>query len=250
MEVIYHCDDALRGWGYRPLYDIDGDRLWREAQARDDPGYRGVAVRFGECIYRRLVGSMLHEVLHASFGDTTQPNYGIRFGLPYGVPNEVPDSEVDLYLAPFNFCEARAFVGVSILAGCVFGLDWPVLNAREFATLCFPGGNAIVPPVRGYRAVPHVDPVHHRERYLRLARALEEKAQAWFDDPGQMAGLVARIDEAAAMGRASRPAKFAPPSEIARIEPMPWSRNDACPCLSGRKVKKCCGDAAELHAAR
>ena len=110
VEAIYHCDDALRAWGYTPLYELHGDRLWREAQQKNDPAYRGVAVRFGECIYRRLVGSMLHEVLHALQGDTTRANYGIPFGMPYGVPVDVPEADEEAYLAPHNFAEATAFV--------------------------------------------------------------------------------------------------------------------------------------------
>jgi hypothetical protein len=246
--AIYHCDDALRGWGYEPIYDIDGDRLWREAQARCDESYRGVAVRFGECIFRRLVGSMLHEVLHAAFGDPSKANYGIPFGLPYGVPEHVPARDEEAYLAPHNFCEARAFVGVWVLAEHRFEIDWRVLNARDYATLCFLGGNALVPPVRGFRAVAHIDPVHHEDRFMRRARALEDEALAWFT-PENVASLVTKIDEAATRGRAARPFKYPSPKEIARLRPTAWSRNDACPCGSGRKIKKCCGDAALSRAA-
>jgi hypothetical protein len=242
VEVVYHCDDALRGWGYEPLYDVDGDRLWREAQARNDPEYRGIAVRFGECIYRRLVGSMLHEVLHAVLGDPSKANYGIPFGLPYGVPEHVSDRDAEAYLTPFNFCEARAFVGVWILAEHL-GIDWHVLNARDYATLCFPGGNALVPPVRGFRPVAHVDPVHHADRYMRRARVLEEEARAWFT-PGNVSQVLATIDEAAARGRSTRGRSYPSPGAVARITPQPWSRNDPCPCGSGLKVKRCCGERA------
>ena len=85
-----HLDDALRGWDYKPIYDVHGDLLFRQAKERGDESYRGVAVRFGECIYRRLVGSLVHECLHAVFGDVTKANYGVLFGLPYGVPIAVP----------------------------------------------------------------------------------------------------------------------------------------------------------------
>ena len=90
-------------------------------------------MRFGECIYRRLLGSMLHELIHASVGDVTKANYGIPFGLPYGVPESVAPSEEDAYLAPFNFCEARAFVGVWILGRAMFGIDWycPKISAMR-----------------------------------------------------------------------------------------------------------------------
>jgi hypothetical protein len=243
VEIVYHCDDALRGWGYVPVYDIDGDRLWRAAQARNDPGYRGIAVRFGECIYRRLVGAMLHEVLHAVFGDPSRPNHGIPFGLPYAVPESVPERDEESYLAPFNFAEARAFAGVWVLAERVFELDWRVLNARDFATMCFPGGNALVPPPRGFRAVAHVDPEHHPERYLRRVRAVEEEALAWFT-PAHLDEIVRTIEVAAAAGRSTRPRGYPSPADVARVSPRAWGRNDPCPCASGRKVKACCRDGA------
>ena len=243
VECIYFCDDALRGWGYEPIYDIDGARLWREAQRKNDPSYRGVAVRFGECIYRRLVGSLLHEVLHACFGDPSLPNYGIPFGLPYAVPLDVADHNAAEYLAPFNFCEARAFAGVWVLAERRFGIDWRVLNARDYPTLCFPGGNALVPPVPGYRPIAHIDPVHHEERYRTRAAELEQRALAWFTDDA-VADVVRRCEEAAARGRATRPTRYLAPEAVARIAPVARTRNDPCPCGSGKKVKKCCDERA------
>ncbi|HSN98264.1 MAG TPA: hypothetical protein VLS89_08195, partial [Candidatus Nanopelagicales bacterium] len=116
IESIYHCDDALRGWGYQPLYDLHAWLLFQQAQRANNPSDRRIAVRNGECIYRRLVGGILHETLHATFGDVTQANYGIGFGLPYCVPAELPVAEEERYLAPFNFAEARTFVGVWIVA--------------------------------------------------------------------------------------------------------------------------------------
>ncbi len=81
-----------------------------------------------------------------------------------------------------------------ILAERLYGVDWPVLNAREFATLCVPGGNALVAPVSGFRAVPHIDPVHHAARCLARARALEEQARAWFT-PEHLAEVAAQGQE-------------------------------------------------------
>jgi hypothetical protein len=240
VECIYHLDDALRGWGYVPLYDVDGDRLWREAQHRGDPAYRGVAVRFGACIYRRLVGAMLHEVLHASFGDVSKANYGIPFGLPYGVPEHVPDGEEEEYLAPHNFAEARAFVGVWILASERFGIDWPALNARAWGTYGFTGGNALVSVPRGYRAVAHFDAEHHHGLYIARARALEREAIAWYATGEHLDEVLAGIDAAAARGRATRAAPYPASTMIARQSPAKLGRNDRCPCGSGRKVKVCC----------
>jgi|GEM_PF-1217310 len=242
IEAIVHLDDALRGWGYTPIYDIHGDLLWKEAQQRGDPAYRGVAVRFGECIYRRLLGAMLHEALHASFGDTSRANYGVPFGLPYGVPEEIPERDEESYLAPFNVAEARAFVGVGIVGPARFGIDWPALNARDWGTYCFTGGNALVQVPRGYRAVAHLDAEHHHARYIARARALEQEARDWFADGDHLARVAAGIDEAASRGRATRPRPYPPAATLAAVRPEKIGRNDPCPCASGKKVKACCGE--------
>lgn len=240
IECIYHCDDALRGWGYEPLFDLHAPVLWKEAQIANDPTYRKVAVRSGECIYRRLVGGIVHEVLHASFGDRTKANYGIHFGLPYNVPLDVPEAEEERYLEPFNFCEARAFVGVRILCERRFGIDWDVRTARDVGTYCFKGGNAIVKAqAPGYRPVAHIDRVHHTERYYRRAKEIEDRARAWFADEQNMAALLALIDEAAAEGRKTRRRRYPAPEEIARVKPRKPGRNEPCPCGSGLKFKDC-----------
>jgi hypothetical protein len=243
VACLYHLDDALRGWGYVPIYDIHGDLLWKEAQRKGDPAYRGVAVRFGQCIYRRLVGAMLHEVLHASFGDASLANYGLPFGLPYGVPESVAPAGEEAYLGRYNFDEARAFVGVWILGPQRFGIDWHVLNAREWGTYCFRGGNALVHVPAGYRSVAHIDSQHHHERYIARARKLEEEARAWLT-PDNVDALVARLDEAAARGKATRPRAYPAPETLARVMPEKVGRNDPCPCASGKKVKACCGERA------
>ncbi len=243
IAALYHCDDALRGWGYSPIYEVHGDLLWREAQKRDDPAYFGVAVRFGECIYRRLLGSMLHELIHASVGDRTKANYGIPFGLPYGVPESVPARDEEAYLAPFNFGEARAFVGVWILGRAMFQIDWDLRTARDVGTYGFVGGNALVSTIRGFRPVAHIDRTHHTERYYARARKLESEARDWFtaDRVNQM---IAAVGEAAAKGRATRPKKWPEPEVVARLAPKKVGRNEACPCGSNKKVKQCCGEAA------
>ena len=248
ITALYTLDDALRGHGYSPIYDLHGDLLWREAQRRADPSYRGVAVRFGECIYRRLLGAMLHEVIHASLGDPSKANYGIPFGLPYAVPEHVAPRDEAAYLEPFNFDEARAFIGIWIIGPARFGIDWRTLNARDWGTYGFVGGNALLPAPRGHRSVGHVDAEHHAARYHARAQVLEERAREWMQGE-RLQSLIARIDEAAARGRATRARAYPPPEQLACLEPRDVGRNDPCPCASGKKVKACCGLRPEMRRA-
>jgi hypothetical protein len=243
VRALYHCDDALRGWGYAPIYEVHGDALWREAQKKGDPSYRGVAVRFGECIYRRLLGSMLHECIHASVGDVTKANYGIPFGLPYGVPEHIPPSEEEAYLDEANFGEARAFVGVWILGRALFQIDWDLRTARDVGTYGFVGGNALVAVPPGYRSVGHLDRNHHTERYYARARKLEARARDWFNAE-RLNALIAGMSQAAEKGKLTRPKRWPEPEAVARLSPKPVGRNEPCPCGSAKKVKQCCGDAA------
>ena len=115
IAAMFRFDDAIRGWGYTPLYEPAAPKLWREAQKRNDISYRCIAVRDEACVYRRLVGFAVHESLHALEGDTSKANYGVGFGLPYGVPLEIPEGAEKDYLHPFNVGEARAWVGVAPL---------------------------------------------------------------------------------------------------------------------------------------
>jgi hypothetical protein len=243
IRALYVCDDALRGFGYVPVYELHGDALWRQAQRAGDPSYRGVAVRFGECLYRRLLGSLLHELIHASVGDPSKANYGIPFGLPYGVPSEVPEKDEEAFLAPFNFGEARAFVGVWMLGRAMFGIDWNLRTAREIGTYGFPGGNALVSVPAGYRPVAHVDRQHHDERYYARGRKLEEQAIAWFAG-ANLESVVHGIRSAAAKGEANRPRVYADPKVVGRMAPRKIGRNDPCTCGSAKKYKACCGAGA------
>lgn len=246
IDAVYHLDDALRGWGYVPLYDVHGDLLWKEAQKKNDPTYRGVAVRFGECVYRRLLGSLVHECLHALHGDVTKANYGILFGLPYGVPSDVAEKDEAAFLEPFNLGEARAWAGVWILAQRMFGIDWDLRTARDIGTYGFVGGNALVPVLPGYRPVAHIDRQHHPERYYPRGRRLEDEARAWFAVPANVESCVARIDEAAAKGRAKRPRVYPAAEQIAKLAPKKIGRNEPCVCGSAKKFKDCCEPRGEL----
>lgn len=245
IAAVYALDDALRGWGYVPIYDVHGDRLWREAQQKNDPGYRGVAVRFGECIYRRLLGSLLHECIHAVSGDVTQANYGVLFGLPYGVPEDVPEKDEEAFLAEFNRGEARAWVGVWIVGRRMFGIDWDLRTARDIGTYGFVGGNALVPVIKGYRPVAHIDRQHHPERYYARGRRLEEEARAWFDH--HLDDVVQAIEEASASGAKRRPRKYPDAATVAKLAPKKIGRNEPCVCGSGLKFKDCCAGRESLE---
>lgn len=246
VEAVYVLDDALRGWGYLPTYEVHGDLLFREQQRRNDLGYRGVAVRFGECVYRRLLGSLLHECIHAVHGDRTKANYGILFGLPYGVPEEVPEKDEAAFLEPFNVGEARAFAGVWIVGRRMFGVDWDLRTARDVGTYGFTGGNALVPVPKGFRAVAHVDRQHHPERYYARARRLEADARAWFEEPANLASVVAQILEASKLGAVKRPRAYPPAADLARLAPKKIGRNEPCVCGSAKKFKDCCERRGEL----
>jgi SEC-C motif len=240
VAAMFRFDDAMRGWGYVPLYHPSAHGLYREAQARNDASYRGIAVRDEECIYRRLVGFAVHELIHALEGDPTRANHGIPFGLPYGVPDDVPVGGEKEYLHPYNLGEARAWVGVPQVARALFAIEWELRTARDVGTYGFAGGNAIVPVPAGFRAVPHVDRVHHPERYYALARRLEESQRDYFTDE-KLTDYRARFAAAEARGRASRRAPFPAPESLARLTPRALGRNDPCGCGSGKKYKKCCG---------
>jgi hypothetical protein len=237
VAALYRLDDALRGWKYVPIYEMGADRLFREAQDRDERGYRGIAVRDHACVYRRLIGFMVHEAIHALVGDPSQPIHGIPFGLPYGVPLTVSPVEEAAFLAPFNQQEARAFVGVAPLAFALFGIDWAVYTARDVGTYAFTGGRSLVDDVPpGYRVYPHVDRQNEPARYYALARRLEDEARAWV--AGALDDLCARFEAAEAAGRGrTRP----DPALLAARPPRMPGRNDPCPCGSGAKYKRCCG---------
>lgn len=240
VEALYRFDDALRGWGYLPIYELAADVLYRKAQRENDPGYRGIVLRDDACVYRRLVGFAVHELIHALEGDVAQANYGIPWGAPYAVPESLPAGDEAAFLQRYNVAEARAFVGVGPLAQALFGIDWGVYTARDVGTYGFCGGNAVVPPPRGFRAVPHWDRKLHPAQYYPRARVLEAAERAWFTDE-RLRDYAARFAAAAERGRTLRTAKFPPAHELARIAPRLPGRNDACWCGSGEKFKKCCG---------
>ena len=186
---------------------------------------------------------MLHECIHAAVGDVTKANYGVPFGLPYGVPESIPPSEEEAYLAPFNFGEARAFVGVWILGRAMFRIDWDLRTARDVGTYGFVGGNALVsvhsrlPPGGAHRSQsPHGALLRARAKARSRGARLVHRRER---ERGHRA-----VGEAAAKGRASRPKKWPEPEDIARLVPKKVGRNEQCPCGSNKKVKQCCGDSA------
>lgn len=240
VAALYACDDVLRGFGYQPDYELHGDALWKEAQKTADPSYRGVAVRFGECVHKRLLGSLLHEVLHAMFGDPSRANYGIPFALPYAVPADVAPRDEESFLAKYNFDEARAFVGVWILGDALFGIQWDLRTARDVGTYGFVGGNALVPVPKGYRAVAHLDRRHHENRYYARGRKLEDEARAWFQADANLRDLTVRFRETEARGHEVRPGKYPPPGDFGRMAPKPLRSQDPCTCGSKQAYGECC----------
>ncbi len=242
IEALYRFDDAMRGWGQTVLWDLAAPMLWRIQQRLGEVGW--VAVRDGACIHGRLLGFCVHETIHAlSSGDPTAPNYGTPVGLPYGVPEHVPPTEEAAYLHPFNQNEARAFVGLAVVAERLFGITWPLYPARDVGTYGFAGGNALVDVPPGYRRVPHFGHLQHPGRYAVMARKLEDEARAWFT-PARLDDIAARFEAAEAIGRAKRPRVYPSAREVVRIKPKPPGRNDLCLCGSMQKWKACCGKAA------
>jgi SEC-C motif len=239
IAALFRFDDAMRGWSYQPLYEIGAERLWREAQQTAGADYRGVAVRDGVCIYRRLVGFAVHELLHALQGDPAQANYGVPFGLPYAVPAATPVGGEREVLQRFNEMEARAYVGVGLVAQAWFGIDWAVYTARDVGTYGFIPGNAVVPAPPGFRSLSHVDRSINPDRYYLLARKLEDAARAWFTD-ARLDELRIRFEDAETRGRSLRRTPWPDPASLAKLPARKPGRNDACPCGSGQKWKACC----------
>ena len=233
-------DDALRGWGYEPLYEPRAHGLFHEARMRNDASYRGVPVRDHACIYTRLVGFAVHELIHAAVGEPGEANYGVPWGLPYGVPEDLPAGEEEGHLLPFNLAEACAFVGVGAYARALFGIEWPLATARDVGTYGFFGGNALVEVPPGFRPIPHVDRQIAPTVYYPLARDLEARARA-FIDASTLADWCEAFRAAEEVGRARRPKPFPEPAALAAIEPVAVGRNDLCVCGSGKKFKRCCG---------
>jgi hypothetical protein len=239
IEAVYRFDDILRGWGYEPIYELSADVMYRKAQAEADPVYRGINLRDDACIYRRLVGFVVHELIHALEGDVTKPNYGIPWGAPYNVPVELPEGEEAAFIHPYNVGEARAYVGMRPVAIALFGIDWGVYTARDVGTYGFPGGNAVVPAPRGFRQVPHWDRKHHPREYYQRARALEGAERGYFTDE-KLREYGERAAAAEAAGKKQRKGTRPAADKLARIAPRLPGRNDLCLCGSGEKFKKCC----------
>ncbi len=238
IEALYRFDDAMRGWGQTVIWDLAAPALWRIQQQLGKVAW--VAVRDGGCIHSRLLGFCVHELVHAMCGDPTLPNYGTPVGLPYGVPESVPPVDEAAYLHPFNQHEARAWVGLEVVAERLFDITWQLLPAREVGTYGFPGGNALVDVPEGYRRVAHYDHQHHPRRYDTLARKLEDEARTWFTT-ARLDEIATKFTAAEAIGRTKRPLTFPAARATARIRPKHPGRNDLCICGSMRKWKQCCG---------
>jgi hypothetical protein len=242
IAALYRFDDAMRGWGQTVIWDIAAPTLWR-VQQQLGGGVKWVAVRESGCLYSRLLGFCVHELIHAVCGDATAPNYGTPVGLPYGVPESVSVADEAAFLHPFNQHEARAWVGLGAVAYRLFGIEWQLRPARDVGTYGFVGGDAIVDVPPGYRRVPHFDSQLHQRRYYALARKLEDEAKDWFT-AARLDEIAARFEAAEMLGKTSRPLPFPAPREVARLGPKKPGRNDLCICGSMRKWKQCCGQMA------
>ncbi|MEZ4441861.1 MAG: hypothetical protein R3B72_22360 [Polyangiaceae bacterium] len=220
VAAMMRFDDIMRGWGVTPLYEPNAPELFLEAKMRADPDYRMVAVRDHACLYARLLGFAVHELIHALLGDPDAANWGVPWGLPYGVPEDLPVGEEASYLFPFNLAEACAWYGVGALAHAYFDVDWPVLTARDVGTYGFVGGRAVVAVPPGFRAVPHIDRQHDATAYYTRARKLEARARDYLDD-GVLRDWCRELTEVEAQGRARRDTPFPDPADLATLEPEP-----------------------------
>jgi hypothetical protein len=238
IAALFRFDDAMRGFGQTVIWDIAAPALWRLQQQLG--GAKWVVVRESGCLHSRLLGFCVHELIHAMCGDPEAPNWGTPVGLPYGVPESVAAVDEAAYLHRFNQHEARAWVGLAAVGYRLFGIEWPLLPARDVGTYGFAGGNAVVDVPPGYRRVPHYDHVQHARRYDALARKLEDEARDWFT-PDRLDEIAARFEAAEAIGARRRPRPFPPAREVARLRPKKPGRNDLCVCGSMRKWKQCCG---------
>lgn len=239
VVAMMRFDDMVRGWGVTPLYAPEAPRLFQEAKMRADEGYRQVAVRDHACLYSRLVGFAVHELIHGVLGEPDQANWGMPWGLPYGVPVDLPSGAEAEYLFPYNLAEACAFVGVERFAKALFDISWPLHTARDVGTYGLVGGNALVPVPPGFRQIAHIDRQLTPSLYYPLARKLEAQADAFMDE----AVIAEWCEEARAAerrGRLRRAEQFPDPQELAAIQPMAVGRNEKCPCGSGLKHKRCC----------
>lgn len=238
IAALYRFDDAMRGFGQTVIWDLAAPALWPLQQELGT--VKWVVVRESGCIHSRLLGFCVHELIHAMCGDPEAPNWGMPVGLPYGVPESVAPADEAAYLHAFNQCEARAWAGLAAVGYRLFGIEWPLLPARDVGTYGFAGGNALVDVPPGYRRVPHYDHALHPRRYYALARKLEDEARDWFT-PAKLDEIAARFEAAETAGVRSRPRPFPPAREVARIKPKKPGRNDLCVCGSIRKWKQCCG---------
>ena len=146
------------------------------------------------------------------------------------------------YLHAFNQHEARAWVGLDAVAYKLFGIEWPLLPARDVGTYGLPAAMRSSTCLRAIARVPHYDSQHHARRYHALAQKLQDEAREWFTE-SRLDEIAAKFSEAESRGRDTRTTAYPSPREMARVRPKKPGRNDLCVCGSMRKWKKCCGAA-------
>jgi uncharacterized protein len=98
---------------------------------------------------------------------------------------------------------------------------------------------------------PHLDEVDALIVPIGVLARLGEndpELQGLLDDSETIAELTDAIAEsAAAVYKYGRLVANGPPPQPYRRPTTKVGRNDPCPCGSGKKYKKCCGAAADLH---
>ena len=197
-------------------------------------------MRDDACVYRRLVGFAVHELIHALEGDPTKANYGIPWGAPYNVPVDLPEGDEAAFLHPL---QRRR--GARLRRRC-----------RPSPTRSSASTGASTPRAT---SAPTASPAATRSSRRRAAsarcrtgiasttRASITRVRAHSRRPSAATSPTRNYATTPPLRRRrgarsqSAQGPFPPPDKLARITPRLPGRNDACICGSGEKFKKCCG---------
>ena len=243
IEAMFRFDDALRGWGYQPIYELGRRRaLPRGAARRPIPSYRGIAVRDDACVYRRLVGFAVHELIHALDGDATQANYGIPFGAALRrAARRSPTGDEAAYLASVQRRRGarlgrRRAAGRSALRHRL-GASTPRATSAPTASPAATPSSTAPPRLPPGAALGSRSTIR---ALLRAARARSKTTSAPTSPTTSCADCVTRFDAAEARGRKPAQGRRARRRRAGAHPAALPGRNDPCLCGSGKKYKKCC----------